>query len=368
MPKLSVLTREIKKFAKNRNVSDEEFLNNFLNPLVEAAHIHNKNNEQFYLNKTRTSWLLNGVKDVPKVLREALSRVDLETQMIDGMDLFISDYLEVKQEKVLKERLFDLLDDEDILKLDRVKMESISLSHLLVKLLLISIEESNLNKEKRNVIWKRGINCVEVITGDLFKYGFGNRSKTKNIIVIPVNTAFDTHVTRCLEKQENPLVAETTIHGQWLTRIQKSGVNEDDLYERIVTSLENQNILSVKREVDSNGRKEVFPIGSIAIIENKNATYFLLAIADFDDYNIAHSTVKNIDFAVKKLLEKYNSVGQGYNLYLPLLGTGRSRTGLSIKEAYELLKDAFMARTNMIQGHIIVVVRPEDSDEIDILK
>ena len=80
------------------------------------------------------------------------------------------------------------------------------LENLLVKLLTVSIAESNQDEEQNCIIWKKGKNYVKVITGDLFKYGFGNRKKTKNIVVIPFNTAFDTHVTRKLEEDPVPIV------------------------------------------------------------------------------------------------------------------------------------------------------------------
>ncbi len=369
MPKLSMLTREIKKYAKNPNISEEDFLNAFLDPVVAVGHIHNKIGGKFYLNKTRTSDLMNGIDDVPKSLREVLPMINLEEKMIGDMENFVSDYLNSNHKEKLKIRLHELLNqDENISKADKDKIGNVSLESLLVKLLLISIAESNKNEKRSNVIWKNGRNYVEVITGDLFKYGFGNRKNTRNIVVIPVNTAFDTHVTRKLEEELFPLVSETTIHGQWLIRMQKSGVCEDEIYERISTSLQRQGISSVGHARNSKGRQKIYPIGSVAIVEEKNASYFLLAISDFDEHNVAHSTASNIDIAVEALLERYNAVGQGYNLYLPLLGTGRSRTGLSIELAFALLRKSFMTHADLIQGQVIVVIRPEDSEEIDVLR
>lgn len=367
MAKLSVLTREIKAYAKNRNISDEDFLNAFLNTIVTTCHVRNKVGEALYLNKTRTSDLMNRVDDVPGVLREALSMIGLEEKMLDEMKNFINDFLDSGREDVLRTQLHNLLDrDENISKTEKDKMKSLPLENLLVKLLLVAIAESNLDEEQSNIIWKKGKNCVKVVSGDLFKYGFGNRKKTKNIIVIPVNTAFDTHITRRLEEDPVPLVSETTIHGQWLTRMQKSGVSEEELYKRIVMSLQRFGTSSIGIAENPKGRQPIYPIGSIAIVESKNASYFLVAISDFDKQNIAHSTAENIDKSVEALLEKYNAVGQGYDLYLPILGTGRSRTGLSIGEAFSLLKESFMAHADLIQGQIIVVARPEDIEEIDL--
>ncbi len=105
------------------------------------------------------------------------------------------------------------------------------------------------------------------------------------------------------------MVSETTIHGQWLTRMQKSGVSEEELYKRIVMSLQRFGTLSIGIAENPKGRQQIYPIGSIAIVESKNASYFLVAISDFDKQNIAHSTAENIDKSVEALLEKYNAVG-----------------------------------------------------------
>ena len=59
MAKLSALTNQIKEYALNAAVSDEEFLNAFLSPFVVAGNITNKNGEEFHLSKTRTSEIMD---------------------------------------------------------------------------------------------------------------------------------------------------------------------------------------------------------------------------------------------------------------------------------------------------------------------
>jgi len=45
---------------------------------------------------------------------------------------------------------------------------------------------------------------------------------------------------------------------------------------------------------------------------------------------------------------------------MPLLGTGLSRTNLSYKEAYELIKDKCMNNLNKINGEISIVLYSND--------
>ena len=103
---------------------------------------------------------------------------------------------------------------------------------------------------------------------------------------------------------------------------------------------------------------------AISIIETDNAVYFLSAISEFDEFNNAQSTPEKINIAIRSILRMYDKVGQGYDLYIPLIGTGRSRAGLSITDAYDLLTRNIIENTNLIHGHIYLVLRPEDRDEI----
>lgn len=71
------------------------------------------------------------------------------------------------------------------------------------------------------------------------------------------------------------------------------------------------------------------------------------------------SEKEKIETALKKMLEFYDCKGQGYELYLPLVGTGRSRAGLSYQESYNLIKKVLLENEGQIQGHITIVVQTE---------
>ena len=111
-------------------------------------------------------------------------------------------------------------------------------------------------------IWKHGLNSIDVQSGDLFRFGFDNRHKKKNIVVIPVNTAFDTHVTRKLEGETYPLVSENTIHGQWLVRLKETGENLNRIDERIADSLKRAGFCPIKKSKtrNSNGWKRLLEL------------------------------------------------------------------------------------------------------------
>lgn len=369
MPKLAVLTKTIKRFSENPEISDEIFLNAFINTYVAAGNVRNKNGEELYLDKSATSLLLNQKSDVPQTLRKALWQYGIKEATEEGMRDFVEDYLNPVLISDLNACMEELIKDDNAIN-DEEKTKLLTLSQgdtsvLLTELLVLSLSECNRADQQRTIVWKNGTNIVEVISGDLFQFGFDNRKKNqRNIVVIPVNTAFDTQVTWKLEGNLNPIVSENTIHGQWLKRMEQCGTDMKDLDLRIAKSLRNWGSQPVSFEPDRNGKQDQYTIGSCALIETENAYYILLAVSEFDKINKAKSDPKMIDTAVKSLLQSYDKFGQGYDMYIPLIGTGRSRTGLSITGAYDLLKDCLIHNSDLIHGHIYLVLRPEERTEI----
>lgn len=124
----------------------------------------------------------------------------------------------------------------------------------------------------------------------------------------------------------------------------------------------------IKESTAGNGKKDCYPVGSVSIIETTNAVYFLTAMAEFDDFNNARSSSQDIDAAINSLLNMYDRFGLGYDLYLPLMGTGLSRAGLSTQEAYDLLIGSLRKNSNRIHGQVHLILRPADRDEIELLK
>ena len=56
--------------------------------------------------------------------------------------------------------------------------------------------------------------------GDLWNASFCKRGK-KKIVVVGVNTTFDTIIDEELSNVNKPLVSPTTIHGQWIKQMKK---------------------------------------------------------------------------------------------------------------------------------------------------
>ena len=103
-------------------------------------------------------------------------------------------------------------------------------------------------------------------------------------------------------------------------------------------------------------------------METYKCVFLLLAISHFDGNGNAQSTQQDIASAIESLLRHYDTHGQGANLYLPLLGTGLSRAGLSNAESYKLFVDAATSRAAHISGKVTIVVLPEVADELGLAR
>ena len=62
-------------------------------------------------------------------------------------------------------------------------------------------------------------------------------------------------------------------------------------------------------------------------------------------------------------IDKY---GQGYNLYLPLMGTGMSRINLSYQDSLDLITSTLLENKNLIHGKISIVIQPNVIDTINL--
>ena len=300
--------------------------------------------------------------DVPSILREAMQIVGIEKGIIGNFEYFVEDYIDQYQIKDFIKRLSVQIDqDEQISKEERKKiLEHSNEPHEFLALLYIAVIKTN-NKENRKkdeYLYSNGKNYVKVIAGDIFKYGFSSRNKIKRIIVIPVDTTFDTHLSTNIEKEMYPRVSIDTLHGEWLLRLKKRQNDMKDIESRIRENLKLQQI-----DLDA---KSNAPIGTIALIEEDNTTFYLLAISRFDDFNNAQSNLNDIKEALKMLLEFYNRKGQGYPLYMPLIGTGMSRAGLSYQVSYNLIKECALNMIKTKQGKINIVLLPEVMNYIDL--
>ena len=203
--------------------------------------------------------------------------------------------------------------------------------------------------------------------GDLWKTAFNTKEKKK--IVVGVNTTFDTIVDENLSMINKPLVSPTTIHGRWLKCMKDRNVAISDIDAKISNSLKLQGIRPMKvlsRNVKARGKLECYSKGTIAQYEYGNTVFYLLALSEFDENNNAQNTKEELVETITKLINYYDKKGNGFDIYIPLLGTGQSRTGITRKDALEIMASLFELYEEKIQGCVNIVVYSEDRDKVSL--
>lgn len=347
----------LKKYVVNQDISDEEFVNAVLEPYVMAGKIKNKQKEDYWLNKSRVSRLLSGQDDIPKALRNSLGKVGIYEETRDNFDNFIQDYLiEGGTENLKVELKKIMINDDDKASDFNDKNNMVDLKELLATILIETIRLPNGEIVGDTELARNGAYSVKVIYGDIFNRAFGKKCKNKRIIVVPVDTMFRTYVTRSYENQPYPEVSPKTIHGQWIIRMEQSGEDITSLGDRIFENLKNTYGCDVG--------KDIYPKGTIAVIENNCSIFYLVALSEFDKHNNAYATKEEVLNVIDSLMDFYDKHGDGNDIYIPLLGTGKSRAGMSLQESYDSLQQYFKSNVSCVQGNVFIVVHKQFKNQM----
>ena len=358
---LASFVRALKRHALDPSISDVALMNGLIDSYVESERVKDRNRNPLSLDKSRVSRLLSGREDVPRALRAPLPRCGVIERTKSGLEPFVEEFIDGEDLDGLIRDLKALVEGDGSLSADAREGALGTAGEPIAFLATIFIEslKADNRADSRVVLWSRGPNSLGLVSGNLLDFGFSNRSKSRAIVVVPVNTSFETRVTRKYEQSPMQVVADSTIHGQWLTRMEKSGQG-GDLRNRIFDDLEAR---YSARQGPREGLKP-YPIGSIAVIETNRAVFCLLAISTFDERNRATSSSEDIRRAVVDLLQFYDSAGQGLDMYLPLLGTGRSRAGLGYQDSLSLIVGTCMDNRTCLQGKVTIVASEEAMKEL----
>ncbi len=328
-------------FAKEKSLcSDSDKINFLFEPLIKTKNIKNKNGDLLYLDKSRTSLILTAKERVPKAISN-------EYHFLKTNADIKKDYLRLFKSSISSSQIETLL---NILEIQNVN-GYVALYDCFVDALLN--DDINPNKNLM-VIWEKGCNSINFVSGNIFEHCF-KRRPFEEIIVIPVNTKFDVHVSTKSEKIK-PLVSNRTLHGKWIERCANSNIKEMEIKNNILESLSVQ--------YPEKSIKSGYPIGTVVPYNTKMGITYLLAVSTFDENNVAHSSSDEISWSIKKLIEFYDVNGQGYSLYIPLIGTGRSRANLSYKESFKLISDELIKNCNRIHGTVNIIALPEIYEKI----
>lgn len=245
--------------------------------------------------------------------------------------------------------------------------------NILVGIILISIILSIIYislLKKTNTIWQNGGRKITLCYGDIMKVAFPRRNKKNRIVVIPVNTSFDTIVDEDITSVDKPLISPISLHGQWIKRILKSSKTLEQLDKDIEEQFNNKNIIpthNLSPQEKSRGKTSCYKRGTVISIKGENnIIYFLFALSEFDSANNAQCSKEELYESIESLLDYYNKHSQGYELFVPLMGTNLSRVGISHQESINILKNIFVLHSDKINGAVNIIAYNKDKDKVSI--
>jgi len=356
----------LKEYCINKRITNEILVNGPLEYFFEEAGISKlkgpNRGDIFHYEYTESSKIINNKQDISPQIRGALVKEGMEMVLWDSVRQFYDDYIDKNAAEDMVNCFYQNMKNDPSIEnneLSQIKSLTNKPDVFLARVVARSLKEQNLKQNEKNAeVWSRGTGHIRIIKGDLLSYVMGRRLRKTRIVVIPVNTSFDTHVTVKAEREVKPIVSSNSLHGQLLFRLSVSGIKEETVKQRIINDLKTKGMIAEENKVVN------LPIGTVATIEVGNAIVYLLAVSEFDENNNAHSSKEDIQEALLKMLDYYDRNGQGYDLFLPLVGTGLSRAGLDNQESLDLILKVFLNNTDRIHGGINIVVQPDIMNKI----
>ncbi|WP_410650953.1 macro domain-containing protein [Amycolatopsis sp. cmx-4-54] len=191
---------------------------------------------------------------------------------------------------------------------------------------------------------------IRLLVGDLF-------SSPENL-VIGMTSTFDTSVPH--------VIAQTSIQGQFLARI----------YHHDVQSLDAELAGALSRfspigTIEKHGKRAVYPIGTVATLQNKRQHYFCVAYSEMDSENRAQASIDGLWRSLTNLWDEVRNRANGDPVAMPIIGGGQSRISqiLPAQDSIRFVALSFLlaSRHSRVCERLDIFVRPEDAERIDML-
>lgn len=178
----------------------------------------------------------------------------------------------------------------------------------------------------------------------------------QNDVVVSTNTTFDTSMA-------NGLIATDSVQGQVATRF--FGSNTQEIDEQLAQEL--QGIAAEPRE-NAPGKNLEYPVGTVARVRSHGRTFYFLAMARLNDEGTASTSLRDVEDALSGLWNYITARGELRNISIPLVGTGRGRTGFPRKKMVERIAQSFAdgSKDRVFSNRLSIVVRPSDAENFEV--
>lgn len=214
--------------------------------------------------------------------------------------------------------------------------------------------------KRKNKLWEQGEKRIQAIYGDLLK--ISKNKRFEKIVVIPVNTTFDTVVG-------DGIVSPGSVHGRWIKKFCSEGHTVDELDKLIQANFSTRKIApySVQDESEKpKGKRAMYPRGTVAVIDDDQTHYYLIALSHFDENLNAQCSKEELLSVITSMIDFYDKNGQGLPIYIPLMGSGISRANVTPEESLQIITDLLKLNRQKIHGEANIVVYSKLKSQVSI--
>ncbi|MGY6637957.1 MAG: macro domain-containing protein [Erythrobacter sp.] len=185
---------------------------------------------------------------------------------------------------------------------------------------------------------------IEVKIGDLFD--------GENDVLVSTNTTFDTDMA-------GGLIDADSVQGQVATRFFNANTLEIDRQ----IALDLASVQGTPR-ADAPGKQTEYPIGTVARVKSHNRTFYFVAMSRLNAQGTASTTLRDIDDALEATWSFVRSHGSIRDLSIPLMGTGRGRTGIPRKKMVERIAQSFTdgSANQVFSNRLCIFIRSQDAE------
>ena len=291
-----------------------------------------------FVESSASSRIMNNEYDVPGALRDVVIKNTFDNNL-ESSKAFVDGFLNKANFDCLIAELKKYLRNTDV---SDAVIESIIEEKNQYKVFAMVLEIAILNDNRSSVgavLYQSGDNKIKLMSGDLLAIAFNKKVATSDrIVVIPVDSDFTMNLSDS--------ISEDSIHGKWIKRMKKDHVSSKAIKSRT-------------KYVESG----VFP--TIGKIKKGKTEFYLTPVSKLGYRNKAGSNLDELTAAIDAVVNEYNVSGQGLPLYIPLMGTGRSRVNLSLTESINLIKNRFVNSPSGFYGLVNVVVYHKDAEKLE---
>lgn len=185
--------------------------------------------------------------------------------------------------------------------------------------------------------------AVEVQIGDLFE--------GTNDVIVSTNTTFDTNMA-------SGLIDTDSVQGQVATRF--FNANTDEIDQQLAQELAEVQGKELNHALE---KATEYPIGTVARVKSHNRTFYFVAMSRLNSQGTAGSTPREIEDAIEATWSFIRTHGSINGISIPLMGTGRGRTGTPRKKMVERIAHSFAegSKDQVFCNKLSIFIRPQDA-------